>query len=263
MMKLLREHAESIAVAIELGLADANEAVDWACVLVAEQANPSEELLALAGAIKPHPLDVVGLLRALPGSPDPTPVFRKLLGRCLDLLQARPDAWSQVTLALEHLANAGQVPAPLDGPCHGFDGERGLAQQGIYGSVERAYSALIAFLEEQSEPANTAGVLARATRYCDNHQPGWVECVLPSVDGALHYFVEKVPVVTTDELDETTQFPQPVVLACEILSRDDGQITIDTARPCDIQSTLGSYRFTVSRERILANLANLSRPTSQ
>jgi hypothetical protein len=52
---MIREQAEAWALAIECGLADARGAVDWACELVAEQANPLAELIEIAGSILPHP----------------------------------------------------------------------------------------------------------------------------------------------------------------------------------------------------------------
>jgi hypothetical protein len=151
MSTLDREHAEVLAIAIERGIASPKEAMDWACELVVAQTNPSEQVLELAGALHPHPLDVVAMLRRFPGSADPSRVFRKLLARIRDLLRDRPSAWPEVTALLEQMAIQGSVPSPLEGPCYSFDDQRLLAEQGDYGTVDEVHSELLAFLEAEAE----------------------------------------------------------------------------------------------------------------
>lgn len=150
---IVREHAEALALAIEHGLADPNEAVKWACELITEQDNPFDALVELAGAARPHPLDVVGMLRRFPGSAEPTRVFRKVLGRFRDLLGARPNALPEITHALEQMALRGDVPELLAGPCYGFDDQRLLAERGVYGNVQQVHQELMAFLETEADPS--------------------------------------------------------------------------------------------------------------
>jgi hypothetical protein len=155
METLLRERAEVFALAIEYGLTDAREALVWACQLISEQDKPSEPILELAGAIRPHPLDVVAMLRRFPGTADPVRVFRGVLATALDLVRARPQAaWSQITLALEQMALHGKVPDELSGPCYGFDDQRLLAAQGTWGNVSDAHAELVAFLELEALPTS-------------------------------------------------------------------------------------------------------------
>ena len=79
-------------------------------------------------------------------------------------------------------------------------------------------------------------VAVEIVRFSDPAQPGWVECVLRDAAGRVWTFVEKVPVVSQAMLDERSAYPQPGVIACEIVrERKDerGRVlcTIDTERP--------------------------------
>jgi hypothetical protein len=150
MSTLDREQAEVFAIAIERGIVSPQEAIDWACELVAARTSPSDQLLELAGALQPHALDVVGMLRRFPGSADATQVFRKVLGRIRDLLRDRPSAWPEVTALLEQMAIDEKVPSTLEGACYNFDDQRLLAEDGTYGTIEQVHSELIAFLEAEA-----------------------------------------------------------------------------------------------------------------
>jgi hypothetical protein len=52
-------------------------------------------------------------------------------------------------------------------------------------------------------------VTVQISRFVDEHQPGFVECILMDALGESHLFVEKVPVVSTDDLWSTSSYPQP------------------------------------------------------
>jgi hypothetical protein len=110
MIRASQEHAQALALAIESGLADPGEARDWAARLVVESPTPCDELLDLAGAIRPHPVDVVGVLRRLPGVSDPVRVFRLVLARAHDVLRTDPEALPAVTIALEQIAQRTDAP---------------------------------------------------------------------------------------------------------------------------------------------------------
>lgn len=257
MISGLREYAEAMAWAIEHGLEAPRDALDWACLLVAEQSEAPEELIELAGAVRAHPADVARLLRNLPGPIDRSRVLRKIFAKYLDLLGRDPSAWSQVTAGLEQMAINGEVPEPLDRPCRSFDDQLALAKQGVYGDPNQVKAELLTFLEAEAESASSAGVLAFATRFRDSNHPGWVECVLTDASEHHHVFVEKVPVVTTDDLNARSAYPQPVVLPCVITAeflRPDGTraVRIDTSEPLDIRSTSGQTHFSVARGRVIA-----------
>ena len=98
-------------------------------------------------------------------------------------------------------------------------------------------------------------VAVQIVRFTDASQPGWVECVLRDATGRVWTFVEKVPVVTQADLDEHSVYPQPGVIACEIIERrkdERGRMlcTIDTERPWGVPATTGETRFDVCAEQI-------------
>jgi|GEM_PF-793483 len=242
------EVAAVLALSIEFGLDEAREGVDWACELVAVLSAPSEELVEIAGLVRPHPLDVVGLLRQIPGAIDERRVFQKVLAKLRRVLSTQPSTWPGLTTVLEQMALRGYVPDSLAGPCLRLDDARLLAESGVYGTLEEVRSELIDFLEQESIPTELGKVAATATRFVDAAQPGWIECVLIDISGRAHTFVDKVPVITTEAFDERTAYPQPVALDCEIMDRyalPDGRmvIAINTSTPWGLESTEGRTHF--------------------
>jgi hypothetical protein len=96
---------------------------------------------------------------------------------------------------------------------------------------------------------------AEITRFVDASQPGFVELVFTDAVGRTHRFVEKVPVVTVDHLNETSTYPQPAAIDCVVISRglnDAGEaiVTVDTSRPWDIASTTGDSTFVVRPKQL-------------
>src|SRR5262249_11063227 len=89
------------------------------------------------------------------------------------------------------------------------------------------------------------GVKVQIVRYTDDSQPGWVECHLTDTHGRRWSFVEKVPVVTTATLDASSVYPQPGVIACEVVGQASGVVRIDTTRPWAVESVEGETRFEV------------------
>jgi hypothetical protein len=150
-----QEQADAFALAILSGLATADQAMDWARDLMLTLADPPVELVELAGAIRPHPLDIVGLLRAFRGERDHERVFRAVLFRARDLLRRQPEAFPIVTAALEQMAQNGQAPQSLAGPCFSFDDQRLLAEDGVYGTTRDVYDDLLSFLDEEARPEGT------------------------------------------------------------------------------------------------------------
>ena len=90
------------------------------------------------------------------------------------------------------------------------------------------------------------GIRVQIVRYADDAQPGWVECQLVDAHGRRWSFIEKVPVVTLADLDPTSGYPQPGVIACEVLERDGEVARIDTARPWGVIAVGGETRFEVA-----------------
>jgi hypothetical protein len=80
------------------------------------------------------------------------------------------------------------------------------------------------------------GVSVEIRRYVDGAFPGWVECSLTDAHGRVWSFVEKIPIVTAEDLDAESRYPRPGVIACQVVERRVGMdatevVIIDTERP--------------------------------
>jgi hypothetical protein len=94
------------------------------------------------------------------------------------------------------------------------------------------------------------------TRCVDDCQPGWVECRLVDAAGKEWMFLEKIPVVSTADLRQDTPFPQPGVIACQIVARRydaDGRelVTVNTESPWGVESTSGCVLFEVAADQLV------------
>jgi hypothetical protein len=95
------------------------------------------------------------------------------------------------------------------------------------------------------------GVPVEIVSFVDGSQPGWVECRLTDAHGRLWVFVEKVPVVTEMALDASSRYPQPGVIACEVIRRDGGFALVDTARPWGVESFEGETQFEIQEDSLI------------
>ncbi len=81
-MSELRDEAEAFARALEYGLCDPAEVVAWADARLLREDRPPLALCEASLARDSHPLDVAGVLRRCPGTPD-GPETAKLLAALL------------------------------------------------------------------------------------------------------------------------------------------------------------------------------------
>ncbi len=100
-------------------------------------------------------------------------------------------------------------------------------------------------------------VAVEITRYVDTSFPGWVELVLHDARGAVWTFVEKVPVVSTEGIDESSSFPRAGAIACEVVPGSSevagsGLVEIDTSRPLGIEAKDGTTRFVVRSSQLVS-----------
>ena len=98
-------------------------------------------------------------------------------------------------------------------------------------------------------------VIVQITRFVDENQPGWIECALVDAAGISHIFVEKVPIVTTEDLRSTSSYPCDGVIACEVLAQWDGAdgqglSRIDTSKPWGVESNSGLTEFVVPTSQL-------------
>jgi hypothetical protein len=106
----LREEAEALAIALEIGGVDVPYAVAWADAQIAAAEHPHWSLCEVATAGRRYPQDVAGLLRNVPGHAEPA-VARSLV---VQLLAAHFDLRRAYQLAscLYQLAIAGDIDDP-------------------------------------------------------------------------------------------------------------------------------------------------------
>jgi hypothetical protein len=95
------------------------------------------------------------------------------------------------------------------------------------------------------------GVKVTILRYTsDDHQPGIVECQLEDANRHRWLFIEKTAIVSTANLDAKTTYPQPGIIACEVVRRscentDREVVRINTELPWHVESVDGSTEFDV------------------
>ena len=100
------------------------------------------------------------------------------------------------------------------------------------------------------------GIKATILRFTDEWQPGWVECTFVDASGVSHFFEQKVPVVTVEDLDARSEYPRDGIIGCTILSvrgEEKGReiMTVDTELPWGIESKMNQTRFDVFRDQVL------------
>ena len=93
------------------------------------------------------------------------------------------------------------------------------------------------------------------TRFVDDHVPGFVECVFQDADGKTHVFIEKVPVVTREDLWATSTYPHDGAVDCERLTAwtdvaGRPLVQINTELPWHIESISGDTRFVVLASQV-------------
>jgi hypothetical protein len=99
------------------------------------------------------------------------------------------------------------------------------------------------------------GVKVEINRYVDDAFPGFVECKLIDGWGTHHFFVEKVPIVTSESLDASSSYPRLGIIACQIVERRDVDgrevVKIETETTWHVESTTGETSFDVSPNQLV------------
>jgi hypothetical protein len=94
------------------------------------------------------------------------------------------------------------------------------------------------------------GIKVKITRFVSNDQPGVVECKFTDAWEMEFRIEEKIPVITTELLDENSDYPRNGVVACEKIEEwedKDGRklVTIDIEKPWAIETIDGLTRFDI------------------
>lgn len=98
-------------------------------------------------------------------------------------------------------------------------------------------------------------IVVSIERWVDDHPPGFVACALVDAFGKTHVFIEKAPVVSTENLLSDSRYPRPGTIACRIVrewhSDDAGPcVLVDTRRPWGVESTDGRTSFVVLASQV-------------
>jgi hypothetical protein len=91
-------------------------------------------------------------------------------------------------------------------------------------------------------------------RFTEADFPGWVECRVVDAGGAEHLFEDKVPAVSTEDLDAASDYPREGGIGCTILSlrvEPDGRelVMVRMNEPPVIKT--GELEFEVARGQLL------------
>ncbi len=103
-------------------------------------------------------------------------------------------------------------------------------------------------------------ISVQIVRFTDASQPGWVECVLQDALGCEWILADKLPIFTSAPLDAASSFPQPGVVACEVVrewtdERGRRRCVISTERPWDVEAKGGETQFEVFSDQITTQAA--------
>ena len=101
-------------------------------------------------------------------------------------------------------------------------------------------------------------VAVSITKFVDEHQPGFVECILTDAFGREHHIVEKAPVVSNADLWSNSEYPQPGFVVCNVEAEwkdEDGRslARVNTEQPWSVESTEGTTLFVVLASQVLLN----------
>jgi len=93
-------------------------------------------------------------------------------------------------------------------------------------------------------------LVVQIVRFVDAHQPGFVACEFVDASGSSHTIIDKVPVLSHEDLDASSTYPKPGIVGCEVVARwrdKDGRelVRVNTERPWCIESTDGVSEFVV------------------
>jgi hypothetical protein len=91
--------------------------------------------------------------------------------------------------------------------------------------------------------------------FVDENFPGFVECSLLDVHGRIWKFLEKVPVVSQEDIWSDSEYPRQGVIACTIVERSSDSsgrpvAKVDTAKPWGIESTEGNTIFEIFADQL-------------
>jgi hypothetical protein len=107
----------------------------------------------------------------------------------------------------------------------------------------------------------TTHIRAQITRWVSDDFPGIFECRFADRFGREWTIIDKLPVLTLADLGADSQFPQPALIACEVVAkhtdhvgREIAEITI--ALPWGLEAADGPTSFEIFAEQLYIDLAD-------
>lgn len=92
-------------------------------------------------------------------------------------------------------------------------------------------------------------------RFVAEHQPGFVECSITDAGGTVHKIIDKVPVLSLQNLWTDSTYPQPGIVRCEVLKRSQDSLgrkvaLVTIAKPDGLESVNGLSEFLVLESQV-------------
>jgi hypothetical protein len=87
--------------------------------------------------------------------------------------------------------------------------------------------------------------------YTQSNFPGWVLCKVIDSTGQIHYFEEKVPIVSIENINKDTILPQKGYVRGKIINRNNGIICFSTLKPDGVETKEGVSIFYVYENQII------------
>ncbi len=93
------------------------------------------------------------------------------------------------------------------------------------------------------------------TSFISSDQPGFVECKFYDALNKEHIIHDKVPIVTLEDLDANSEYPQDGIIACEIVKEwkdSNGRMvfTVNTSKPWGVDTIDGLTEFDMFEEQL-------------
>jgi len=100
------------------------------------------------------------------------------------------------------------------------------------------------------------GIKVDIIEYVDDHQPGWVKCLFIDAEGSEWSIIEKVPIVSQENLNSESKYPIVGYIAGKIsnkrLDNNFKEIaTIDLSTPWGISEESGRTIFDIFCDSII------------
>jgi hypothetical protein len=105
-----KEDAETLRCGLLAGYTSVPDVVAWADTVIARESSPDPAFIEIALSGNRRPVDVVSLLREVPGDANFIAVRRRLLARMLEMLEADPNQGDAIATWLYRLALDGELP---------------------------------------------------------------------------------------------------------------------------------------------------------